>query len=61
MFGEYGTLFDVRGEDPEKFVVEVAHHVYRKKMCNKLILKKRLYSLRIQEGGDVLGHIQKFK
>ena len=29
-------------------------------MCNKLILKKRLYSLQMQEGGDVLSHIQKF-
>ena len=29
-------------------------------MCNKLMLKKRLYSLRMQEGGDVLGDIQKF-
>ena len=29
-------------------------------MCNKLMLKKRLYNLRMQEGGDVLGHIQKF-
>ena len=29
-------------------------------MYNKLMLKKRLYSLRMQEGGDVLDHIQKF-
>ena len=40
-------------------MVEVAHHM-EKIMCNKLILKKRLYSLRMQEGGDVLGHIQIF-
>ena len=31
-----------------------------KNICNKLMLKKRLYSFRIQEGGVVLGHIQKF-
>ena len=36
------------------------HTMYIKNMCNKLTLKKRLYSLRIQEGGDVLGHIQRF-
>ena len=29
-------------------------------MCNKLMLKKKLYDLRMQEGGDILGHIQKF-
>ena len=29
-------------------------------MCHKLILKKRLYSLRMKKGGDVLGHIPKF-
>ena len=31
-----------------------------KNMCNKLMLKKRLYSLWMQERGDVLGHIQRF-
>lgn len=31
-----------------------------KNMCNKLMLKKRLYSLRISEGGDIVVHIQKF-
>ena len=31
------------------------HTMYMKKnMCNKLMLKKRLYSLRMQEGGDIL-------
>ena len=29
-------------------------------MCNKLMLKKRLYSLQMQEGSDVIGHIQRF-
>ena len=29
-------------------------------MCNKLMLKKQLYSLRMQEGEDVVGHIQQF-
>ena len=28
-------------------------------MCNKFVLKKQLYSLRM-EGGDVLGHVQQF-
>ena len=37
------------------------HTMYMKKnMCNKLMLKKRLYSLRMLEGGDVLSHIQRF-
>ena len=31
-----------------------------KNMYNKLMLKKKLYSLRMREGGDVLGYIQKF-
>ena len=29
-------------------------------MCNKLMLKKRLYNLWMQEGYDVIGHIQRF-
>ena len=29
-------------------------------MCNKLMLKKKLYSLQMQEGSDVIGHIQRF-
>ena len=29
-------------------------------MCNKLVLKKPLYSLRMVEGRDVAGHIQRF-
>lgn len=31
-----------------------------KNLCNKLMLKNQLYSLRMQEGGDVAGHIQLF-
>ena len=37
------------------------HSLYMgKNMCNKLMLKKRLYSLRMQEGRNVVDHIQKF-
>ena len=31
-----------------------------KNMCNKLVLNKQLYSLRMQEGEDVVGHTQWF-
>ena len=52
------ALYSVLAE--KRFVVKVAHHVYEKNMYNKLMLKRRLYSLWMQEGWDILGHIQKF-
>ena len=30
----------------------------KKNMCNKLMLKKQLYNLWMQEGGDIVLHIQ---
>ena len=31
-----------------------------KNMCNKLVLKKQLYSLRMQKDEDAIRHIQRF-
>ena len=55
------TLYSVLEERTPKDLWSKLHTIYMdKNMCNKLMLKKRLYNLWMQEGGDVLGHIQKF-
>ena len=55
------ALYSVLEERISKGLWSKLHTMYmRKNICNKLMLKKRLYSLQMPEGGDVLGHIQKF-
>ena len=31
MFDRCGALFAVKGEDPKRFVIKIAHHIYGKK------------------------------
>ena len=55
------ALYSVLEEKTPKGLWMKLHTLYMgKNMCNKLMLKKRLYSLRMSEGGDMLGHIQVF-
>ena len=54
-------LYGVLEEKTSKGLWSRLHTMYMgKNMCNKLVLKKQLYSLRMQEGEDVAGHIQRF-
>ena len=55
------ALYSVLEEKILKDLWSKLHTMYMEKnMCNKLMLKKRLYNLRMQEGRDILGHIQMF-
>ena len=60
MFGGCGVVFGLEEKTP-KGLWSKLHTIYMgKNMCNKLMLKKRLYIVRMQEGSDVIGHIQRF-
>ena len=53
------VLYGVLEERTPKGLWSRLHILYMERnMCNKLVLKKQLYSLRMVEGGDVVGHIQ---
>ncbi|KAG1346534.1 putative Retrovirus-related Pol polyprotein from transposon TNT 1-94 [Cocos nucifera] len=55
------VLYDILEEKAFKGLWSRLHQLYiGKNMCNKLVLKKQLYSLRMQEGEDVAEHIQRF-
>ena len=60
MFVGCDIVFSDWEKDSKGIMVEVVHLYMRKNMCNKLMLKKQLYSLRMQEGGNVVDHIQQF-
>ena len=53
------VLYGVLEERTPKELWSRLHTLYMgRNMYNKLVLKKQLYSLRMVEGGDVVGHIQ---
>ena len=55
------VLYGVLEERTQKELWSRLHTLYMERnMCNKLVLKKQLYSLRMAEGRDVAGHIQWF-
>ena len=55
------TLYSMIEERTQKGLWSKLHTFYMEKnMCNKLMLKKRFYSLRMQEGENVVDHIQQF-
>ena len=56
----YSILYDVLEKRSPKELWSKLYIMYMKKnMCNKLMLKKQLYSLRIYEDGDIMSHIQR--
>ena len=60
MFGRLDPLFDARRKTPKGLWSKLQDLNMEKNMCNKLMLKKRLYSLHMVEGGDIFSHIQLF-
>ena len=58
---EDSALYSVLEEKTPKELWSKLQDLYMgKNICNKLMLKKRLYSLCMVEGGDVLSYIQLF-